>query len=115
MRRIVLPLTEVGIGGETIAKILFCPGFAEPESRLRPGIGIHEEYLPVAEGEIARRLEPLLNRGLLIRRQYCQSLAHSYRLDVRFFGTTYEVIWTPSFGRAITSAFRPVGWRLQRE
>ena len=88
MRRIVLPLTEVGIGGETIAKILFCPGLAEPESRLRPGIGIHEEYLPVAEGEIARSLELLLNRGLLIPRLYCQSLARSYWIGVRFLNST---------------------------
>ena len=88
MRRIVLPSTEVGIGGETIAKILFCPGLAEPESRLRPGIGIHEEYLPVAEGEIAHRLEPLLNRGLLIPRPYCQSLARSYWIGVRFLNST---------------------------
>jgi hypothetical protein len=68
MRRIVLPPTGVGIGGETIAKILFCPEFVEPESRLSPSLGIHEEYLAVTEGEIARRLEPLLNRGLLIPR-----------------------------------------------
>jgi len=88
MRRIVLPSTEAGIGGETIAKILFCPGLAEPESRLRPGIGIHEEYLPVAEGEIARRLEPLLNRGLLIPRPYCQSLARGYWIGVRFLNST---------------------------
>ena len=56
MRRIVLPLTEVGTGGETIAKILFCPELAEPESRLRPRVEIHEEYLPIAKGEIARRV-----------------------------------------------------------
>ena len=88
MRRIVLPLTEVGIGGETIAKILFCPELAEPESRLRPGIGTHEDNLPVAEGEIARRLEPLLNRGLLIPRLYCQWLALSYWIGVRFLNST---------------------------
>ena len=68
MRRIVLPSTGVGIGGETIAKILFCPDLAEPESRLRSGIGIHEECLSVAEGATARGLDPLLNRGLLIPR-----------------------------------------------
>jgi hypothetical protein len=88
MRRIVLPSIEVGVGGETIAKIFFCPDLAEPERGLRPGIGIHEEYLPVAEGEIARRLEPLLNRGLLIPRLYCQSLARSYRIGVRFLNST---------------------------
>jgi len=88
MRRIVSPSTEVGIGGETIAKILFCPELAEPESRLGPGIGIHEENLPVAEGEIARCLEPLLNRWLLIPRVYCQSLDRSYWIDVRFLNST---------------------------
>ncbi len=46
---------------------------------------------------------------------YSQWLAHSYQLDVRFLGTTCEVISTPSFGRAVTPAFRPVGWRLQQE
>jgi hypothetical protein len=30
----------------------------------------------------------LLNRGLLIPRLYCQSLAHSYRIGVRFLNTT---------------------------
>jgi hypothetical protein len=88
MRRIVLPSTGVGIGGETIAKILFCPELAEPESLLRPDIGIHEEYLLVAEGEIARRLELLLNRGSLIPRLYCQSLARSYWIGVRFLNST---------------------------
>ena len=88
MRRMVLPSAGVGIGGETIAKILFCPELAEPERQPSSGIRIHWEYLPVAEGEIARRLEPSLNRGLAISLPYCQWLAHSYRLGVRFLDST---------------------------
>ena len=63
MRRIVLPSTPVAIGRETIAKILFCPELVEP-GRPSSGIRIHWEYLPVAEREIARRLELSLKRGL---------------------------------------------------
>jgi len=80
MRRIVLPSTEVGIGGDTIAKILFCLELAEPEREPSSGIRTHREYLPAAQREIARRLEPSLNRGLSIPLPYCQRLAHSYRI-----------------------------------
>jgi hypothetical protein len=56
MRRIVLPLTEVGIGGETIAKILFCPEVAEPDGSPSSDVRVHREYPLVAEREIAPRL-----------------------------------------------------------
>ena len=55
MRRIVLLSNGVGIGGETIAKILFCPELAEPDGQSSSGDGIHWEYSLVAEREIARR------------------------------------------------------------
>ena len=76
------------MGGETIAKILFRPKLAEPERHPSLGIRIHWEYLPAAEREIARRLEPSLNRGLSISLPYCQRLAHSYRIGVRFLDST---------------------------
>ncbi len=56
MRRIVLPLTEVGIGGETIAKILFCPEVREPDGSPSSDVRVHWEYPLVAEREIVRRL-----------------------------------------------------------
>lgn len=88
MRRIVLPLTDVGIGGETIAKILFCPEVAEPDGSPSPGVRIHWEYPLAAEREIARRLEPSLNRDLAMLPPYSHRLAHSYRLGVRFLDGT---------------------------
>lgn len=56
MRRIVLPPTRVGIGGETIAKILFCPEVAKPDGSPSLDVRIHWEYPLVAELEITRRL-----------------------------------------------------------
>ena len=88
MRRIVLPLTEVGIGGETIAKILFCPELAETDGQPSSDIRIHWEYSPVAECDIARRPEPSLNRGLAMPSPYSHWLAHSYRLGERFLDGT---------------------------
>ena len=115
MRRIVLPLTEVGMGGETIAKILFCRELAEPEMDPSPGMRNHWECLAISEREITRRLEPWLNRGVPIPPLYHLGSTHSYRLSVRFSGSTSGVICTPSFGRAITREFRPVGWRSQTD
>src|SRR5207237_10113332 len=88
MRCIVLPSTGVAIGGETIAKILFCPELAEPARQPSSGIRIRWEYAPVVEREIARRVGPSLNRGLSILPRYCNWLAQSYRVGVRFLNST---------------------------
>jgi hypothetical protein len=112
MRRIVLPSNGVGIGGETIAKILFCLEIAEPARQPGSGIRIDGECLPVTEREIARRLKPSLNRGLAITPPYCRWLTLSYRVGVRFLDSTWEVIYAPSFGRTITLQFRPVEMAL---
>jgi hypothetical protein len=84
MPRIVLPSTPVGIGRDTIAKILLRPELVESRRGPSSDTRIHWEYLLVAERAVARRLELSLNRGLAIRLPYCQSLPHSYRVDVRF-------------------------------
>jgi hypothetical protein len=88
MRRIVLPSTCPGIGGETIAKILFGRELAEPEMDSSPGMRNHWECLAVSEREITRRLEPWLNRGVPIPPLYRLGSTHSYRLSVRFSGNT---------------------------
>ena len=54
------------MGGETIAKILFCLELSEPEMDPGPGMRNHWECLAVAEREITRRLELWLNRGVAI-------------------------------------------------
>jgi hypothetical protein len=88
MPRIVLPSTPVGIGRETIAKILLRPDLVESRRRPSSGTRIHREHLLVAERDVARRLELSLNRGLAIPPPYGLWLAHSYTASVRFLGST---------------------------
>jgi hypothetical protein len=106
MRRIVLPATEVGIGGETIAKNLFCPEVTEPD-------GVAEFRRPSPLGiPPRRRMRHRAPPGAVVkpRARHASTIypVVSSQLSVRreIFRDHLRSDLDSSFGRAITLEVR---------
>ena len=94
-RRPVLPSSPVGIGCETIAKILLCGDLLKSPRDSRPGIWIHSRLRNITR----RGIERPLDRGVSMPLLYCRHRLASYSAGVRFLTHAPEVISAPSSGR----------------